>query len=84
MIINKRIPPNIYGKRAEDRAHWEWMDGVRRGLCEKRGPLEVVMIHTAEGKTQDIVTGIPPVFGAEARSVWAKRREEVEIDRLFK
>lgn len=83
MIINKQKAANPF-RKAEDKAHWEWLDGVRRSYSQKRGPMEVVMIHTTAGKTQDIVTGIPPAFGAEARSAWANRREEAEIDRLFR
>jgi len=83
MIINKPTTANAF-KKAEDKAHWEWLDGVRRSYSQKRGPMEVVMIHTTEGKTQDIVTGIPPAFGAEARSAWANRRNEASIEGMFK
>lgn len=53
-------------------------------LSQGRSPMEVVMIHTNDGKTQDIVTGTPPAFKEEARSAWAKRRDEASIEGLFK
>lgn len=83
MIINKQKATNPF-KKAEDKAYWERLDGIRRSYSQKRGPMEVVMIHTTEGKTQDIVTGTPPAFKAEARSAWAKRRDEASIEGLFR
>jgi hypothetical protein len=53
-------------------------------LVQGRSPMDVVMIHTNDGKTQDIVTGTPPAFKEEARSAWAKRRDEASIEGLFK
>lgn len=69
---------------AEDRAYWEGRDARRRELREKRGPLGKVMIRSDVGWTHDTVTGVPPAFNTDARDRWAKRREEAEIERLFK
>jgi hypothetical protein len=69
---------------AEDKAHWERLNQIRRAYSVKRGPLEAVMIHSNEGKTQDTVTGTPPAFKADARSAWAKRRDDASIEGLFK
>jgi hypothetical protein len=69
---------------AEDKAHWEKLNQIRRAYFVKRGPLKVVMIHSNEGKTQDTVTGTPPAFKADARSAWAKRRDDASIEGLFK
>ena len=64
----------------------EKMNDIRRNasLSQGRSPMDVVMIHTRDGQTQDIVTGTPPAFKAEARSAWAKRREEASIEGLFR
>ena len=43
-----------------------------------------VMIHMREGKTDDNVTGLPPKFKQEDRDRWAARREQMEIERLFR
>lgn len=83
MIVDKGFRGGLSVK-AEDKAHWEKLDQIRRAYTEKRGPLERVMIVNNEGRTQDTVTGVPPSFNAEARDKWAKRREEAEIERLFK
>jgi len=70
--------------RAEDKAYWEAKDARRRELREKRGPMDKVMIRADVGWTHDTVTGVPPAFNTDARAKWAKRREEAEIERLFK
>lgn len=69
-----------------NRERVESMNTLRRSaaLSQSRSPMEVVMIHTRDGMTQDIVTGTPPAFKAEARSAWAKRRDEASIEGLFK
>lgn len=71
---------------AEDKARHESFGNMSRTNDGIRGRNEqdVVMIRTMAGKTLDIVTGIPPVFSAEARDRWAKARKEVEIENLFK
>ena len=67
-----------------DRSEGERLDQARRAASEKRGPMEVIMIISRLGMTQDIVTGTPPAFKAEARSAWVKRREEASIEGLFR
>ena len=83
MIVEKGFAGGL-PVRAEDKAYWEGRDARRREHGKNRVPMDVVMIHTNEGRTTDIVTGTPPAFKAEARSAWAKRREEASIEGLFK
>ncbi len=83
MIIEKGFAGGL-PVRAEDKAYWEGRDARRREHGKSRVPMDVVMIHTNEGRTTDIVTGIPPVFGAEAHSAWANRRDDAIIEGLFK
>jgi hypothetical protein len=91
MIVNKGFTDKsnvslISTPRAADTPRAEAVNRLRRSMALTRGraPTDVVMIHSTEGMTRDIVTGVPPSFNAEARAVWAKRREEASIEELFK
>lgn len=70
----------------QDEARADAVNRLRRSIALHPGrlPMNVVMIRNTEGKTRDIVTGVPPSFNAEARAAWAKRREEASIEGLFK
>lgn len=68
-----------------DEVRAEAVNRLRRSLSlsTERAPVDRVMVIDHEGKTRDIVTGVPPSFSEEARSAWAKRREEASIEGLF-
>lgn len=68
-----------------DRAEYlRQMRQASAGSPRGRAPMDVVMISSSKGKTDDTVTGVPPAFNTDARDRWAKRREEAEIERLFR
>ena len=50
----------------------------------ERLPSDIVMIVTKLGQTDDIRTGTPPKFKQEDRDRWKARREQMEIESLFR
>lgn len=72
------------GANSPDRARQQELDMMRRDASGPRPQLDIVMIVTKLGQTDDIRTGTPPKFKKEDRDRWKARREQMEIESLFR
>lgn len=74
----------VRNPREPDFATLHRLDRYKQSVLGQSIRHDEVMIHTREGKTDDNVTGLPPKFKQEDRDRWAARREQMEIERLFR
>ena len=71
------------GSSSPDRARQQELDMMRRDASGPRPQLDIVMIVSKLGQTQDITTGTPPKMKAEYQEKWKAEREVAELERLM-